>query len=515
MGSTRFANTVKNSFAALVAQIVSILLNFVSRTVFIKVLGAEYLGINGLFSNILSMLSLTEMGIGTAIVFNMYRAVKDKDDEKINELMSFYAKVYTIIGFCVLAIGFVISFFIQTLIKNNTFDNSFLQICFLIFVVNNATSYFLSYRSCILFANQKDWMCKLSSTLVTIVGIVVQIVFLLVFKNFILYLSVLVGITFLSNLIQFILSKKLYPNVKISIKSKLSKDTSQDIKKRVGSLMLHSVSSALNFGTDNIIISKFVGILETGLYSNYSMLLTTLNTLIVQFLNGVVASFGNLVAEGNKNKIYEVFKKIDFICKSMYGVITVGLFSVLNLFINLWVGQNNLLNTITVLILVINFYTLGVRQSIMITRNAAGLYTNDKIVAIVKPIINLTVSIILVQFIGITGVFLGTLTSQLVCDIFMFPIILFKNQFKGKIAEYYLDYLKNIVVVLICSASCVAIRLGLSNYIDGWFLLVASGFASVAIYTLFFVAVNKGTENYIFFKNIVGKYLSKFKRKVK
>ena len=186
---SRIKNTIKNSFFAIISQLIIIILNFISRSIFIYVLGQEYLGINGLFSNILTMLSLSEMGIGSAIVFNLYKAVNENDNKKINELMSFYAKIYKIIGLLMLVFGFICTFLIQFLIKDNPFDINFLKISFLLLVINNASSYFLSYRSCIIFANQKDWICKLSNMIIQSIGLVVQIIVLLLLKNYLVYLK--------------------------------------------------------------------------------------------------------------------------------------------------------------------------------------------------------------------------------------------------------------------------------------------------------------------------------------
>lgn len=505
MSQSRINNSIRNSLTAVSSQLLVTILNFVNRSVFIYVLGNEYLGINGLFSNILSMLSLSEMGIGTAIVFNMYKAVEKEDEKQINCLMSFYAKVYSAIGCFIMVMGLGCSFFIQYLIKDNPFDLHFLKLSFLLLVFNNAISYFWSYRSCILFANQKDWICKISSMIVLSLGSIMQIIVLLLTKNYIVYLIVQVVITICNNGAQFILAKRIYPSVSVSVHSHIPKELFDDIVIRVKSLILHSISGALNFGTDNIIISKFVGIYETGNYSNYSMLINTLNTLVTQMLNGLIASMGNLMVSSSKEKIYDVFNKINFICHWIYGTLAVGMICVIDQFINIWTGKGHLLNRYTVIVLIINFYILGTRQSIIITRNAGGLYTNDRIVAVIKPIINLVFSIILVQKIGITGVFVGTLISQLVADVFLFPYFLFKNLFEGKLLDYFLNYIRYFLLMMAASSISEVLIKGLETWLSGFMLFIVSGVIAVLVYNVGFLSLNFRTEEFQYYKKLIEK----------
>ncbi|WP_279159659.1 lipopolysaccharide biosynthesis protein [Thomasclavelia cocleata] len=493
---SRLKNTVKNSFFAVTSQLLIIVLNFISRSVFIYTLGSEYLGINGLFSNILTMLSLSEMGIGSAIVYNLYKAVNDNDSEKINELMSFYSKIYKIIGTLMLIFGFICSFFIQYLIKDNPFDLNFLKISFLLLVINNASSYFLSYRSCIIFANQKDWICKISNMIIQSAGLFIQILILFFLEDYIIFLIAQIIFTILSNLSLYLISKKMYPGVIVSYNSHLSPDLFEDIKTKVKALVLHSISTAINFGTDNIIISKFVGIVETGLYSNYSMIINTINSFVTLMLNGVTASMGNYIVSNSKDATYKIFLKLNFICQYVYGLCTVFLFCLLNRFVDIWTGSGNNLNFLTVFLLVVNFYVLGVRQSIMITRNAGGLYVNDQIVAIIKPIINLFFSIFFVIKIGLSGVFIGTLISQVMADIILYPYILLNKFFRKGIKEYFIEYFKFFIIVIALSLSCYYLGLILEIYMSKTFTFIVMILLCLFIYNLIIFVFYKNSNEF-------------------
>lgn len=498
---SRINNSIKNGTAAMACQLVSIILSFICRSVFIYILGNEFLGVNGLFSNVLSVLSLSEMGIGTAIVFNMYKAVAQNDEEKINCLMSFYAKVYKIIGLVILIVGVLCSFFIEYLIKDNIFEVRFLRMAFLLQVINNAVSYFWSYRSCILFAYQKDWICKLTSMIVLIVGNVIQIIGLLVIGNYMVYLVIQILITIMNNFTQYVIAKKMYPKVEISYKNRLPKEVLQDIVLRVKALIIHSVSSALNFGTDNIIISKFVGIIETGLYSNYSLLINTLNGLISQVLNGITASMGNLIATNDSNMVYSVFKKINFVCQWIYGFTAVGLLCCMNQFVELWIGKDNTLAFRVVLILVTNYYVLGVRQAIMITRNAGGFYVNDRKVAMIKPIINLVFSLALVQKMGIIGVFVGTFISQIVADIILFPYFLYQYFFEINVRKYYINYALSLSVNALIGIGCMIASSALG--VEGWLGLIMKGILCTFVYNLAMCIIYYKSEEFGYLKNLI------------
>lgn len=514
MSNSRINNSIKNSIVGFCSQILVVVLSFVSRSIFIYILGNEFLGVNGLFSNILSMLSLSEMGIGTAIVYNMYKAVSREDTNLINSLLSFYAKVYRFIGLSILAVGLICSFFIQYLIKDNPFGVNFIRIAFILQVINNSVSYFWSYRSSILFVYQKDWICKISNVCVSIIGYLLQIIALIFTKSYFIYLVTMIIITILSNLSQYMIARYMYPDIKVIKKSRLPKDIFNDIFRRVKALIIHSISSAINFGTDNIIISSFVGIVETGFYSNYSMIINTINGLIVQFLNGIIASMGNLMASSDSKTIYDIFKKINFLCQWLYGLLSVCLICLLNQFIDIWTGKGHLLGLMTVIVLVVNFYILGVRQSIMITRNAGGLFEKDKIVAVIKPIINLFFSIILVINFGIIGVFIGTLISQIVADVFLFPYFLYKSIFSmERVSFYYLDYLKHFIISFTIGVICYLIVSFVNTLIEGSVAFIVNGLICVFVFNLLFIIINIKCKEFIFFKTLLLSILKKVKSK--
>lgn len=505
----RLKYSMINGLVALSTQVLMIILNFISRSLFISILGIEYLGINGLFSNILTFLSLSELGIGTAITFSLYKAVSDKNQYNINALITLYSRVYACIAIVVFVLGIILSIFLEYLIIDNPFDIDYLRIAFLLFVLNSAVSYLWSYRSCIVFVNQKDYILKLISFTSNITCIIIQIILLKITQNYIVFLIIQLLFTIINNFIQSIISKKMYPNVVCNKKYKLCKNDLNDIIKRIKSLFIHSISSTITFGTDNIIISKFIAIKYVGLYSNYQMIINAVNNIVVQFFNGITASMGNLISSESTEEVYRVYKKLNFICFWIYSFLFTILCTIINTFILLWIGDNALLEYSTVIVLLINFYIMGLRQPIFMVRNCAGLYTKDKIAAILKPMINLSSSIILANKIGLIGVFIGTLVSSIVSDVLISPYYLNKYFFENKYNIYLVNYLKQIFITLFSTIVTIIICDFLVDSNNNYIVFVNRTIISCIVPNIIIYILYRNTEEYNYFKKIVHKLINK------
>ena len=505
----RIKNSIYNSLTGVATQIVTIILNFVSRTVFIYALGNEYLGINGLFSNILSLLSLSELGIGTAITFSLYKAVAEENQYKINALMTLYRRIYRIISIGILIIGLSISPFLQYLINGSNFSNNYIKLIFIINIINSSASYLLSYRTAIIFVNQKDYILKMISMIFNSIAIIMQITILILFKNYVFYLITQVIFTVINNTIGYYLSRKMYPEVKYSKYYKLNKLELKEIIIKVKSLIVHSISSFITFGTDNIVISYFIGIIEVGIYSNYNLIISTVNTLLNRIIEGVTSSMGNLIATSNRDKVYDIFNKMYFICFWIFSFSFVCLFNIINPFICVWLGEKNILSTGVVIVLLMNFYIIGVRQAVIITRNAGGFYTNDRLAAIVKPIANITITIVLTKEYGLIGVFLGTLISSIIADILLSPYFLYKKYFNKSYIEYIKKYfvylcitISNILITyIICGMLPSNLNIILSILVK---LIICIITTNITIWIMF-----KNKEEFIFIFRIINNLCSK------
>lgn len=443
----RIKNSLKNFGSGLAINLITNILAFISRTIFISVLGKSYLGVNGLLANVLSMLSLAELGVGTAINFSLYKPIAEGDNKKIALLMNFYKKAYRWIGLFVFCIGLILMIGLNVIIKDPG-DVKNIKLIFFIYLVNTSYSYLMSYKNTLLSANQKDYQLALINIIFSIVITAAQIIALLTAKNYIIYLLTNMLVLFIQRL--YINNKitKMYPLLKEKITEKLPKEDFQLIIKNIKAVMFHKIGDYCINGTDNIVISAFISVTVVGLYSNYSMIINMVNGIIVMFFNSMTASLGNLIATESDEKKIEVFKIINFIGFWLFGFATICFYNLLNPFIELWLGKDFLISTNILIIVLVNYYLTGMRVPIYAVKAAAGIYDEDKYTPLIQSIVNLVISIILVQRWGLAGVFMGTLVSSIVLPCWQRPYIVCKYALKTSSKDYFIKYVRYLITII-------------------------------------------------------------------
>ena len=445
--SSRTSNVIKNVIGGVGGHIFTSIFMFICRTYFIKLLGATYLGVNGLFSNILSMLSLAELGIGPAIVFSMYKPIANNDEVHIAKLMNFYKNAYRIVAFVVAAIGLALVPFLDYLIKDAP-EAINLKFIFILILSNTVISYFYAYKGSMLNADQKSYVIVIFRNIFSVVQNIAQIVVLIITGNFIVYLITQMLTTFLGNIVQAKYVNKKYPFLVTYKNEKIDKGERADIMKRVRGMMMHKIGGFVLNSTDNMIISKVVGIISVGIYSNYLMIINLIKNFISQISGSLSASVGNLIASESEEKSYSVFNSVFFVHFWIYSVCTICFWVLFQPFIELWIGKKYLLDSLTLFLVLINFYCVGIQNCINTFTNATGLFWESRYKPIAECVINLGVSIILAKKIGIAGIFLGTLASY-VCTFWINPILVFKKQFKKSVAIYFLKFTMYLLITLI------------------------------------------------------------------
>lgn len=444
----RIKNSLRNFGSGLAINLITNLLAFFSRAIFISVLGKSYLGVNGLLTNVLSMLSLAELGIGTAINFSLYKPVAEGDTKKIELLMGFYKKVYRWIGLLVFCVGLILMMFLNVIIKDPG-DVKNIKLIFFIYLVNTSYSYLMSYKNTLLSANQKDYLLTSINIIFSIVTTVTQIVVLLIAKNYIMYLLTNMLMLFIQRLYINNRITKMYPMLKGKSSEKLPEEDLKAIIKNVKAVMFHKIGDYCINGTDNIVISAFISVNMVGLYSNYSMIITMVNGIIVMFFNSLTASLGNLIATECDEKKIEVFKIINFIAFWLFGFATICFYNLLNPFIELWLGTEYLISSSILIIVLLNYYLTGMRVPIYAVKAAAGIYDEDKYTPIIQSIVNLVLSIILVQSLGLAGVFMGTLVSSIVLPCWQRPYIVCKYALKTSSKGYFIKYVQYLITIIV------------------------------------------------------------------
>lgn len=436
---SRKLNSAKNFATSWFSQACFVILRFAVRIVFVKTLGEEYLGISGLFVNILVMLQLADLGIGAAIGYSLYKPIAEHDIKKIKALMGFFRKVYITIGCVIMVLGSALTPFLHVFIKKMP-DIPNLQIIYLLFVLGTAETYFYSYKSTLLYADQKNYILTTVNLIVTFILNALQIVILYATRNYILYVCAQILITFIQNVIISKIADKRYPYLREKQKEKLDNQSIRGILKYTGTMSLNKIGGVIVYSSDTMVISKFVGIIENGFYSNYVLITTAVSGVVNQAFSAIAASVGNLgVTESRKRKkeIFDITFLINFL---IYSFCSISILNLSNPFVQLCFGKKYVLDFSVVLIISVNFYVTGMRQAVDTFNTAFGLLWHNRYRPIAESLINLGLSIVLVQYMGIFGVLLATLISVLTTGLWVDPYVLYKYGFEISVKQYFFRY---------------------------------------------------------------------------
>ena len=444
---SRIEKSLKNMKFGSIGFLVSYVFTFVTRKIFVVFLSIEYLGLNGLFSNILSMLSLAELGIGTAICFSLYKPLAFDETEKIQALMQLFKKAYTIIGFLVLGIGLSIIPLLPFLLGEVP-NIPHLNVIYALFVIDSGVSYFLSYKRTILVADQKKYIDTTYYYGFQIVKSLLQIFILVLTGNFILFLLVMLGTTIVENLVIRHKINQMYPYLKKMEKKTLSKEEKTQIKKNVYALTFHKIGGVVVNGTDNILMVKFVSLASAGINANYTMITTALRKVMGIIFSSLTASIGNLAAEKQAEGSKPFFDQLNFISSWIYGFSAICLLALFNPFISLWLGSEYLFDHKVVFVIVLNFYLAGMLMPIRTFSSSMGLFWYDRYKPIFESLINLGFSIYLVHKVGLVGVLIGTTISTVTTCFWFEPYVLFKFGFKLPVFTYFFNYARYTLVTV-------------------------------------------------------------------
>lgn len=444
----RTTYSIKNSIIQFINNIITFVVLFISQSFFIKILGIEYNGINGLFNNVLIILNLFELGIGSSITYNLYKYIKKNDVEKIKSIMYFYKKSYNYISILIFMVGLLIIPFLRYIIKDVTIDIN-IYIVYILFLINTVSTYLISYKRNLLYANQKNYIINIINIFYVIILNTVQILIIYLTKNYYLYLIVKIICIIVENIVINIKVNKDYPYMLDKDIKPLDKDIKDNIINRVKALIIHKTSGAVTNGTDNVIISIFLGITTVGLYTNYYYIINSIKKLFSNIILSTGASIGNLLVENDYEKNYQTFKKIRFLNLWIAIFTSTCLLLLIEPFITLWIGEKYLLDKIVLFSLIINYFQTMMRSTYSIFKDAAGIWIEDKYVPIIQLLVNLISSIILVKIIGLPGVFIGTILSSLVLWFYSYPKFVYKKLFNRSIYNYVIDLIKHVLIFII------------------------------------------------------------------
>ena len=497
MTKTRKVNSIRNVVLGLTAQGLYLLLNFICRTILIWKLGRQVLAINGLYSNILSLLSIAELGIGNIFLFSLYKPLAENDTDKVNQIIHYYKKLYNAIALIVLIIGLCVMPFLKYLISSDiTISLKNLNLYYIVFLANSVFSYLLVYKRSLINADQKNYIIKICGIIFDTLLYTLQIAFLFWFKSYLVYLITSCVVTLLQNITINIIADHKYPYIKQKPFKPIEQAEKSNIKRNIVNTFFYKIGNVILNNTDAILISTIVSTLEVGYYSNYNMVINALNGLINIIVMAIFASVGNLATENDAKKSLKIFNVMTstFIYIAMFC--SLCLIACFNDFITIWIGAEYLLDIKTVVVIAVTFYINTAVSSISMFRENYGLFKEVKWLMISAAIINIGLSIWFGKLWGMFGILLATIVSKLFTTLSIEPLILYKNVFKVNPAKYYIKQ------ILFFAAYCglTLLILYLNHFIPAKFIFLL---VKVAI---IFIAVS-GCFVLFFFKTDEFKYL--------
>ncbi len=478
---SRTENSIINLSTSIGTTLILTLLKFVCRTVFIQTLGKEYLGINGMFSDILTMLSLSELGLDTAINFKLYKPLAEGDQDRVRVLIKFYRYAYLVIGLVILMAGLVLVPFLPHLIKDY---DSLLElgikpvVVFLLFLAQSVTSYwFFAYKGAIIKADQQEFIISLAHFCASTIQNIFQIIALIIWKDFIVYtvLSIVFGV--LSNIAIALVANKKYAYAFAKTKDNISFSEVKDLFKDLGALFVYRANGVVLKATDNLVLGAVIGATIVGIYSNYLLFYTTIKTILNKFYSAVKASMGNLFSKESVEKKYAFFEVMNYVTFLLYGTASVGIAVVADELLDVWIGKDYIIAQPFALLVAIELLFAGLKQNLQQIRMVSGAFRQMWVRPILSIIVNLVVSIVSVHFIGIYGVILGTIIADFTTNFMVDPRIIHSFSFGNyKPVSYY--YIKNSLFFLLLAT------IGLLDFYICSHVLVGYGWFSVVFHVL-------------------------------
>ncbi len=446
----RIKNTIYNTIWGLIYRIVSLIGPFIVRTLIVNKLGIEYSGLSSLFTSILTLLNLTNLGFSSSIVFTMYKSIVDDNIDEQCAMVNFYRKAYLIVGVVILSLGFMLMPFLPYFVKGNYPVDINIYILFSIYLIYTAMDYLLfAYNNAIFSAYQRNDITLKISTVRYIIQYFLQALVLILFKNYYAYAIILPLVVIPNNIVSYLVARKKFPYIKCV--GKLDPNIKKDIYKRVSTLFGHKLGNTILVGIDSIIISSFLGLATMGMYGNYYYILTGVNAIVEIFTNGIRAGIGNKLLMDTKEKNYDLFKSLVYIWLFLIGISASLMMALYQPFIaGIWYSSKYLLNINIVILIVVYFYTWMFRIMQLTYRDAAGLWTKDWLKPYLALIINIFGSIYLVKVTNsISGVLIPSIFIFIVIYFPWEAYVLFKYLFKRSIKEYVQNVFKYSAITMI------------------------------------------------------------------
>ncbi|WP_125607413.1 lipopolysaccharide biosynthesis protein [Lapidilactobacillus bayanensis] len=497
MEESRTINSARNIVVNVSSQFLAMALRFIARTVFIHYLSVEFLGVNGLFSNVLSMLTLADLGITSALNYSLYKPIRENDQAQIKKLMNYFQKVYLIIAGFVLGIGLSLVPFLHLIVN---LDNAvpYIRVYYVLMLLGVVMSYLFVYKSSLVIASQKEYLVAQITIFTQILRTVVQIGVLVLYRNFALYLIVQIVVEFIDNLIVSHTANRIYPFLKNN-HEKLAKQQRRRILEDIKSIFVYRFGSIIMSNTTDIFISVMIGTIYVGYYSNYIMIVGSISTMLDLLFKSLSASIGNKNAAQSESGKQNIFQLAAFAYQWLIGFSTVSFFILLTPFIRLWLGEKFVLSGLIVFAVALQFFITGLMSVTAIYRDTTGIFKETKYAYLAAAALNLLFGFVFGKFWGIAGILLGASLAKLLTAFWFEPKILFQYYFKSPIWPYFKSVLRCAIVTVVEAA----LLFGLSQWLS------LSGISGLIIQMILCVVVVNGGNLLVYrndadFKQLMG-----------
>ena len=508
---------IKNSLVNVCAQLVNLLLSFVIRKLFIQYIGIEYLGINTVLVEVLGFLSLTELGVQSAIAFRLYKPLVQKDNDLISEIISLFKRVYGVIGIIILVAGIGFTPFLRFVVKDLEVQMHVVYITYYLLLLSSVVTYFLAYKRTLLYADQKQYVTSLVDAVMNLCFSICRILCIVVLKNYYLYVFVSLVQNVMSNVVVHRMCKKYYPEVKTNIRA--SKELKCVLFSDVKNIFSGKVAGYVYSSTDNLVISSIIGTGLVGYLGNYKTVTMAVNTIIGYCVSSMQPLVGNYIASETKENSYNFFKNYSFFRYFIASILLMPTLSLIEPFICWWYGNDYLLNCYIPILIIIDLYISCVHGSTGEFIMGYGLFKYEKIVCIIGATFNVITSIVGALVIGIEGVLLGTVVSQIIMWSGRSWIV-FKFCFQFELKRFIQYWIKQVIYASIFILECFIVKKGIALFqlTNNLIILIIEGLIAVVVCVIIHTIFLRKTSEYQYFKDwivgILAKFIEKNKREV-
>ena len=454
--ASRTKNAARNIIFGTVLKIYQIIVPFIMRTAMIYFMGVEYLGLNSLFTSILQVLSLAELGVGTAMVFSMYKPIAEDDTDSICALMRLYKVYYRIIGAVIAILGLALTPFIPRLIQGDIPANINLYLLYFLNLAATVASYWMfAYKNAILQAEQRSDIFSKVGLVVSTLQYLVQFFSLWILKNYYIYVLVVLICQVFTNIITAIVADKLYPQYKPY--GNMTKEKVDLINKRIADLFTAQLGYVVNTSVDSVVISAFLGLTQLAIYNNYFFIMNSVMGFILIVFNSIIAGIGNSLVLESKEKNYNDLKKLTFIIFWITNFCSCCFLCIYQSFMDIWVGRELMLTFMHVVLITILFYVQTTKKVWVVFKDSAGIWHEDRYRPLITAGCNLIMNIIMVKYFELYGVMLSTILAEILISTPWLLSNLFKYVLPVEHGRYYSSIMKYVFIAVLCAVMSVEI----------------------------------------------------------